>query len=97
MNFQELSVAFFQYVLVQIAHSREVPSQAISLFEQYTIHVRVTNNVHQIVKHYSLLSVKIALYLRVRKISENGRVAEMTFHHYCWIEISYVLRMNFVS
>lgn len=26
-------------------------SQAISLFEQYIIHVHVTNNVHQIIKH----------------------------------------------
>ena len=26
-------------------------SQAISLFEQYIIHVRVTSNVHQIIKH----------------------------------------------
>lgn len=42
---------FLQYVLVQTAYSREVLSHAISLFEQYIIHMCVTNNVHQIIKH----------------------------------------------
>ena len=52
MNLQKLFIVFFlQYVLVQIAYSRKMLSHPISLFELYIIHVRVTSNVHQIIKH----------------------------------------------
>lgn len=51
MNLQKLFMAFFAVCVSANCLLKRSVSQAISLFEQYIIHVRVTSNVHQIIKH----------------------------------------------
>ena len=50
MNLQKLFMAFFAVCVSANCLLKRSVSQAISLFEQYIIHVRVTSNVHQIIK-----------------------------------------------